>query len=153
MFIEEAGKFEVQAPRAPVPPSQSLPSSSTSYFDDEIFGPADTQSNDSVESEVQRYLREPLEPRSTDLLNYWKSREKLYPTLALMAKCFLAIPGTSVSSERAFSKAKNILGPQRNSLSPQSVEILLCLKDWYASFGPLYFDLETSNSVIIEESE
>jgi len=53
-----------------------------------------------------------------------------YPILALMARDFLAIPVSTVSSESAFSCAGRILGKNRTSLSPETLEALVCAKDW-----------------------
>lgn len=38
----------------------------------------------------------------------WKFREKKYPAFVELAKQYLAIPATSVSSKRCFSTAGNI---------------------------------------------
>ncbi|KNZ57875.1 hypothetical protein VP01_2050g3, partial [Puccinia sorghi] len=44
--------------------------------------------------------------RSVDILKYWLSQEKTFPSLAEMARCFLAIPATSAASKQVFSKSK-----------------------------------------------
>ncbi|MBW0538824.1 hypothetical protein O181_078539 [Austropuccinia psidii MF-1] len=56
----------------------------------------------SFEKELQRYFSEPPEPKDSDILIFWKSRGKLFPTLAQMARNYLAIPATSAPSERVF---------------------------------------------------
>ena len=64
---------------------------------------------------------------------FWHDRKKnadAYPILALMARDFLAIPVSTVSSESAFSCAVRILGKNRTSLSPETLEALVCAKDW-----------------------
>ena len=51
---------------------------------------------------------------------FWHGGKKntdAYPILALMARDFLAIPVSTVSSESAFSCAGRILGKNRTSLS------------------------------------
>ncbi|PLW40458.1 hypothetical protein PCANC_09345 [Puccinia coronata f. sp. avenae] len=62
-----------------------------------------------------------------------------------MAQCYLAIPATSAPSERVFSKCKAIVGPQRASLSSESIEHLLCLKEWYRTIATI---LEQDNKII-----
>ena len=66
---------------------------------------------------------------------FWHGGKKntdAYPILALMARDFLAIPVSTVSSESAFSCAGSILGKNRTSLSlsPETLEALVCAKDW-----------------------
>ncbi|MBW0466196.1 hypothetical protein O181_005911 [Austropuccinia psidii MF-1] len=84
-----------------------------------------------VESEIQRFFAEPPEPKSTDILLFWKSRGGIFPHLSLMACKYLAIPATSAPSERVFSCGRKILTYQRASLSSTHVEQLSCLKDWF----------------------
>ncbi|CAO2190018.1 unnamed protein product [Urochloa humidicola] len=52
-----------------------------------------------------------------------------------MARDFLAIPVSTVSSESAFSAAGRILGKDRTSLSPETLEALICAKDWLIGFS------------------
>ncbi|XP_039814481.1 uncharacterized protein LOC120677395 [Panicum virgatum] len=47
-----------------------------------------------------------------------------------MARDFLAIPLSTVSSESAFSCGNRILGDTRGSLTPQMLEALVSAKDW-----------------------
>jgi len=47
-----------------------------------------------------------------------------------MARDFLAIPVSTVSSKSAFSCAGRILGKNRTSLSPKTLKALVCAKDW-----------------------
>lgn len=72
-------------------------------------------------------------------MSYWKGKEGALPGLSKMARMYLAIPATSTPSEGAFSKTKAIIGPQRASLSATSIELLLCLKEWYRVFGAIFF--------------
>ena len=47
-----------------------------------------------------------------------------------MARDFLAIPLSTVSSESTFSCGGRILGDHRSSLTPEMLETLVCTKDW-----------------------
>lgn len=58
-------------------------------FDLHVFGHAPTTTS----SELNEYLAEPIRPTSTDPLVWWSSAEKQFPTLAAMAKDYLAVPG------------------------------------------------------------
>ena len=49
----------------------------------------------------------------------------MYPTLNILAKKYLISQETSVSSERVFSTANNILTDSRNSLSDDMVDKLI----------------------------
>lgn len=131
-FIRKALKFS-SAPSIP----QTQKKKGISFLDDAIYGPEEDTDTSTIEGEINRYLSEIRERRARPILDYWKLCEKSLPGLAQMAKMYLAIPATSTSSESAFSKTKRILVPQRSSLSSISVEILLCIKEWYRVFGAM----------------
>lgn len=48
------------------------------------------------------------------------------------------LPDTRTPSKGFFSRSKFIIGPQQASLAPLSVEILVCLKEWYHIFGAIF---------------
>ena len=58
-------------------------------------------------------------------LEWWKSNNLMYPTLNIFAKKYLISQAISVSSERVFSTANNILTDSRNSLSGDMVDKLI----------------------------
>ncbi|PIO31982.1 hypothetical protein AB205_0067260 [Aquarana catesbeiana] len=84
---------------------------------------------DIIKEEVASYL---LKANSitvdSDPLTWWKSNECKYPHIATMARCYLAVPGSSVPSERVFSTAGDIVTATRSTLSPDNVDILVFLK-------------------------
>ncbi|MBW0464945.1 hypothetical protein O181_004660 [Austropuccinia psidii MF-1] len=94
----------------------------------------------SFEKELQWYFAEPPEPKDTDILIFWKSQGKLFPTLALMGHNYLAIPATSAPSECVFSGGRKILTYQQYSLTPMHVKQLACVKDWACTFGLLFYE-------------
>ena len=59
--------------------------------------------------ELQAYLASPWEPwrnlSEIAVIKWWKEHSIVYPTLARMARDFLAIPGSSTASEHQFSSA------------------------------------------------
>lgn len=61
-----------------------------------------------------------------NLLEWWKVNALRYPVLANMARRFLTIPASSVSSESTFSTGGRILDDYRSSLKPYMVEALVC---------------------------
>ena len=64
------------------------------------------------------------------ILKWWKNHSSEFPILARIAKDVLAIPASTVASESAFSAGRRVLDDKRSSLSPQSIEMCVCKKDW-----------------------
>jgi len=52
------------------------------------------------------------------------------PTLAILARRYLAIPATSAPSESIFSIAGDTITKKRNKLSDESFRRLIVLKNW-----------------------
>ena len=61
---------------------------------------------------------------------WWKANADEFPTLSRMARDILSIPLTSVSVERVFSSARDVIPYRRNRLSPTMIEELLIAKGW-----------------------
>ena len=64
-----------------------------------------------------------------DPVVWWKESKDAnkFQLLGAVARKYLAAPASSVSSERLFSSAGNIITDQRNRLDPERAEILLFL--------------------------
>ncbi|KAL6179191.1 hypothetical protein ACLB2K_050707 [Fragaria x ananassa] len=93
-----------------------------------------------VSNEVDRYLLDPIEKPQADkkkeefqLLLWWKLNGSKYPNLAAVAKDVLAIQVSTVASESSFNTRKRVIDPHRSSLTPKSVEALICLQNWLKS--------------------
>ena len=82
-------------------------------------------------AEVKLYFQQDVIEASEDPLIYWKQKKDVFPSLALMARSFLAIPATSTPSERAFSRGRIVLSHLRNRLTAEKTRALLCLQSWY----------------------
>ncbi len=90
----------------------------------------------SKRQEVTAYLSEPvLAVRSPDgkanqkeLLNYWYRHKNEWPSLARLALSYLACPPSSVTSERVFSLAGNIVMKKRCALLPGNIGRLAFVK-------------------------
>ncbi|MBW0470509.1 hypothetical protein O181_010224 [Austropuccinia psidii MF-1] len=106
----------------------------------EMYSSSNASDANSMDNEVTRFLSEPPEPKTTDILLFWNSQQTFFPTIGLMAHKFLSIPATSAPSECVFSGGRKILNYQQASLSPMHIEQLACVKDWAHTFGSLYFD-------------
>ncbi|KNZ58160.1 uncharacterized protein VP01_1987g4 [Puccinia sorghi] len=44
--------------------------------------------------------------------------------------CIPAIPASSLASEKVASQGRHIISWKRSSLKPQTIEELLCMKEW-----------------------
>lgn len=101
--------------------------------------------NVEYKSEVDRYLEEPCERTRAnsqfDLLGWWKTRSPWYSIMSCIARDILAIPMSSIASESALFTEKRILDPYRSSLSPRTVEALICTQNWLHS--TTYLDLSS----------
>lgn len=69
-----------------------------------------------VPVELRQFLNQPVIQRTNDPLAYWHQMNTVYPDLYKIAIKYLSIVGTSVPSERLFSKAGNILTEKRSRL-------------------------------------
>ncbi|CAN6215197.1 unnamed protein product [Urochloa humidicola] len=63
--------------------------------------------------------------------NKKRARSVADSEVASMARDILAIPVSSVASESAFSSSRKVITHTRSSLSPKTIEALMCLQDWY----------------------
>ena len=77
--------------------------------------------------EINNYLDQPTVESDYNPLQWWKEHSCVFPLLAKMAKKYLCVPGTSVPSERIFSKGGIIVDPFRSRLSPSHVNTLVFL--------------------------
>uniref|UniRef100_A0A1A7ZCN3 HAT C-terminal dimerisation domain-containing protein n=1 Tax=Nothobranchius furzeri TaxID=105023 RepID=A0A1A7ZCN3_NOTFU len=84
----------------------------------------ETDESGFVREEILQYFQEHTSPKSTNPLQWWKSNEARFPSLASLAKSYLCVPATSTPSERLFSSAGNIVSKKRTSLSPEHIDML-----------------------------
>ncbi|KAI4810851.1 hypothetical protein KUCAC02_013779 [Chaenocephalus aceratus] len=85
-----------------------------------------TQENQAKEQMTRSKEADLLEVKE-DPLVWWKEHQYEYPLLSHLAKRYLCIPGTSVSSERVFSTAGDIVTAQRSALLPEHVDQIIFL--------------------------
>ena len=75
-----------------------------------------------AQNEISRYTSLPnINPEDNPLV-WWKNEQHNLPTLALLAKKYLAICATSMPSERIFSKAGFIADQFRSRLKPDNLD-------------------------------
>ncbi|XP_076879095.1 E3 SUMO-protein ligase ZBED1-like [Brachyhypopomus gauderio] len=80
-----------------------------------------------VKEEVAAYKAVSSISVDSDPLLWWKTNEPTYPLIAKLAKRYLAIPATSVPSERVFSTAGDIVTASRSALTADNVDKLIFL--------------------------
>ena len=87
-----------------------------------------------LQTELDNFLdAEPNIPVSWDdaALKWWANNASKYPHLSQVARAYLGIPATSVSSERLFSKTGLIISERRTSLTSQHAEQIAFLsQNW-----------------------
>ena len=63
-----------------------------------------------------------------NILEWWKSKQSTYPTLANIARDILCIPATSASAERVFSISGRTVSKLRTRMKPKTIEDLMMNK-------------------------
>ncbi|XP_040374613.1 zinc finger BED domain-containing protein RICESLEEPER 2-like [Rosa chinensis] len=89
-------------------------------------------SSSSMKTELSKYLDEVRLERKQelDVLSWWKMEQIRYPILFHLARDVLTIPISTIASESAFSIGGRVLDQYRSSLLPDTVQALLCTRDW-----------------------
>jgi hypothetical protein len=64
-----------------------------------------------------------------DALVWWKSNTLKYCILSKMARDLLAVPISTVASKSLFSAGGRVIEPHRESLSTDTIQMLLCGSD------------------------
>ena len=70
-----------------------------------------------------------------DVLSWWQMERFHYPILSQLARDVLTIPISTVASESAFSIGGKVLDQCRTSLLLDTVQALLCTRDWLFGKG------------------
>ncbi|KAL2245623.1 UNVERIFIED_CONTAM: Zinc finger BED domain-containing protein RICESLEEPER 2 [Sesamum indicum] len=92
----------------------------------------ETSLSQNTKSDLDKYLEEPLFPRSVDfsILNWWKVHEPRYPVLSMMARNILGIPISKVAQESLFDTGDRALDHCWSSLKSDTLQALMCSQDW-----------------------
>lgn len=87
------------------------------------------QTTSKINDELTVYLSNPVMPLNSDPMTYWEEVKQVFTSLYNLAISHFCIVGTSVPSERLFSKAGGTVTQDRNRLSSELLERLLFLGD------------------------
>ncbi|KAL1223810.1 Zinc finger BED domain-containing protein RICESLEEPER 2 [Cardamine amara subsp. amara] len=121
--------------RKRVSESQSKDKEKRHSLMDAMFDDAEeSEGAEIIKSELESYLDDIREDRKNPnfkILDWWKTTRSKYKILSLMARDLLAIHVSTVASESAFSTGGRVLDRFRSSLTPRTVEALICTQDWY----------------------
>ena len=92
-----------------------------------------SNSDAAIESVIKTYIDEPCLDDDFDPLEFWKKKSESHNTieknLSKIAVDYLTPPPTSVSVERLFSTAGDIVTPERNRFLPENAEKVLFLRE------------------------
>lgn len=83
----------------------------------------------SITDELNRFIN--INEKGTDVLDFWRTNQNLYPSMAKLARILLSKPSTSAKSESAFSVAGALLRDRRATIDPLRVEKTLFIHDNY----------------------
>ena len=116
-----------------VSPQKKKPRSVLSdLFDADVYFVKEVSGNKSMleraSEELVNYKKQTPLSFDADPLSWWKTNEFYFPLLAILAKKYLCVPGTSVPSERIYSTAGDIVTGQRPCLKAKHVDQLIFLK-------------------------
>jgi hypothetical protein len=105
-------------------------------------------------SELDKYLAEDVEEQSPDfdILSWWKCNSARFPVLSKLARDILAIPISTVASESAFSTSGRILDDFRSSLTPMTLQALICTQDWLRR-KPINVEADLAELTKLEEGK
>ena len=104
-------------------------------------------------SELDKYLAEDIEDddHSFNILSWWKYNSPRFPILSRMARDILAIPISTVASESAFSTSGRVLDDFRSSLTPFTLQCLICAQDWLRSSKRINVEADLADLSKFEE--
>ena len=103
---------------------------------DDLFGPRARSRASAAADELTAYVsfQIPENYRHDEPLQFWKNYEKMWPTVAKMARDYLAIPTTSTPAERIFSRSRAMLPYQRNRMGNSRLRELMLTHSWLTFF-------------------
>ena len=113
----------------PIPKRLKTGSELLDFSDSSESNGETTQSRASsiTEKEISAYKAESEIGQADDPLLWWQANECRFKSLAVLARKWLCLQASSVSAERLFSSAGEVVSRKRASLAPDNVDMLLFL--------------------------
>ncbi|CAH9075531.1 unnamed protein product, partial [Cuscuta epithymum] len=137
LFYALINEFHEQYDNTPIPPTRASSSKGKSIFKPafgNLLKKKKTPASEQITvNEIALYLTYDVdfeENNDFGVLKWWKSKERMFPILARMAKQVLSMSVSTVAVEQEFSSADNVLIDSRTRLSANSLETLVCYRDW-----------------------
>ncbi|KAK2648739.1 hypothetical protein Ddye_016228 [Dipteronia dyeriana] len=65
-----------------------------------------------------------------DILHWWREHQNHFPILSIIDKQILTTSVSTVAVEQEFSAGGNIVDARRSLLSPESIQVQVCVDDW-----------------------
>ncbi|KAL5840248.1 hypothetical protein ACOSQ4_012856 [Xanthoceras sorbifolium] len=116
-----------------------------------------SSSSSTYVSEVDVYINTSFEFLDTpdfNVLQWWREHETNFPILAIIAKQIFGTPVSIVTVEQEFSAGGNVLDERRALLSPDSIQIQVCVDDWTkATYQQQELDLVSDENDFFDTNE
>ncbi|KAB5587497.1 Zinc finger BED domain-containing protein 4 [Ceratobasidium theobromae] len=147
-YLYESYRDELALEKAKAHPIPH-PSSPTPYsgWIDGLLELGDETHDLAFPEEVQNYLDGKFPYKGGDILVWWKENELHLRVLGRIARDILAIPATSVSVERLFSRCKHIMSDHRNMSIDTARQIVTCQQWLDAGLGVNLPDFVSSDQI------
>ncbi|CEL59196.1 similar to zinc finger protein [Rhizoctonia solani AG-1 IB] len=134
-YLYELYKLE-QAPSRPDGHSEPhTPLVSNSGWIDSVLVSNQENNDLPFPEEVRNYLDGKYRYKGGDILMWWKDNEPHLPVLSRIARDILAVPATSVSVERLFSRCKLVMNDYRNMSFDTARQLITCQQWLEAGLG------------------
>ncbi|QRV97935.1 Zinc finger, BED-type predicted [Ceratobasidium sp. AG-Ba] len=110
--------------------SGSTTSTQPKGFIDSLLDASACQRQAIMHEELLDFLRGKYPYDGGDVLVWWKKHEVYFPVLSKVARDILAIPATSVSVERIFSRCRLVMSEYRHRMSVQTAREIVTCNSW-----------------------
>jgi hypothetical protein len=82
-----------------------------------------SSSEEENNDEIDQYIKSKvLKDRDLNILQWWREHKSEYPILAILSAFYLAIPASSISSEREFSATGQTINEHRTNLNSETID-------------------------------
>jgi hAT family C-terminal dimerisation region len=121
-----------------------------------VFQITENSTSSAIADEITTYFLLPVARENKNPLNWWKSKQEIFPILSIIARKYLGIPATSVASERLFSDAGNHITTKRSSLDPGLLGKMVFLKRNMSTMDHINVfpqDLDVENNDFVQDED